>query len=99
MEVFHALSGCSSVGCVCTLVSINRAAQECLDTKGCFWLLIKYFMSSFFLLPFQKERKKEKSSAAASEGKQSKGRKKPLTPVSSEGGFPVFGSSRAAAQR
>lgn len=45
------LSGYSSAGwCVCILVSINKAAQECLDTEGWFWLLIKHFVPSF--LPF-----------------------------------------------
>lgn len=43
---------------VCILVSINKAAQECLDTKGCFWLLIKYLMSSF--LPFLKEKNRKR---------------------------------------
>lgn len=77
MEVVCALCGCSSVGwCVCILVSINKAAQECLDTKGCFWLGIKYSVSSFllfllfFLFFLSFFLKKRKSSAVESEEKE-----------------------------
>lgn len=72
MEAVCALSGCSSVGwCVCILVSINKAAQECLDTKGCSWLWIKCSVSSFFAFSFIFfPLKKKKSSAVESEEKE-----------------------------